>query len=200
MSSLIKSGRTLAGNRMLRGNPIRGVAAVAYRRSAIAVRSFVALLALASSVATTNAAMAETSICGGTRVSIDTSVLGMPFANLVLGGSNGKFLIDTGATFSRVDMRRYGLSEGSKIFLSGFSLPSVQSGTFIAADLGSFAAPLGGQLGTVGTDFLSLAFDRIPLQAVAVVRRAWEGGVRPCHAAPRWFCRSWFTKLLRSRC
>jgi hypothetical protein len=125
-------------------------------------------------VATTNAAMAETSICGGTRVSIDTSVLGMPFANLVLGGSNGKFLIDTGATFSRVDMRRYGLSEGSKIFLSGFSLPSVQSGTFIAADLGSFAAPLGGQLGTVGTDFLSLRsieFRYKPSQSFAALGR-----------------------------
>jgi len=120
------------------------------------VRSCVALLALASSVAVTTAARAEASICGGKPVPIDTSILGTPFANLELGGNNGSFLIDTGATYSRVDARRYGLLEGSKIFLSGSSLPSVQSGTFIAADLSSFTAPRGGQLGTVGTDFLSL--------------------------------------------
>lgn len=142
-------------HRMPRRNSIRRVAAVAHYR-AIVVRWFIALLTLALSVATTAAAGAEISICGGTRVSIDTSVLGTPFANLELGGNNGSFLIDTGATFSRVDKRRYGLLEGSKIFLSEFSLPSVQSGTFIAADLGLFAAPQGGQLGTVGTDFLSL--------------------------------------------
>ena len=120
------------------------------------VRSCVALLALASSVAVTTAARAEASICGGKPVPIDTSILGTPFANLELGGNNGSFLIDTGATYSRVDTRRYGLLEGSKVFLSGSSLPSVQSGTFIAADLSSFTAPRGGQLGTVGTDFLSL--------------------------------------------
>jgi hypothetical protein len=119
-------------------------------------RLFAALLLLALSVATTTAARAGTSICGGTRIPIDTSVFSKPFANLTLGGDNGNFLLDTGATHSRVDMRPYGVPEGSKIFLSGFSLPWVQGGLFIAADLRSFAAPLGGQLGTVGTDFLSL--------------------------------------------
>ena len=89
----------------------------------LSVHSFIALLTLASSVATTAAAGAKTSKCAGTRVAIDTSVLGTPFANLTLGGNSGSFLIDTGATYSRVDMRRYGLSEGWKIFLSGFSLP-----------------------------------------------------------------------------
>jgi hypothetical protein len=154
---------------MPRRNPIRRVAAVAHWRG-IVVRSFIALLTLAA----TAAAGAEASICGGTRVSIDTSVLGTPFANLTLGGKNGSFLIDTGATYSRVDMRRYDLSEGSKIFLSGSSLPSVQSGTFIAADLRSFAAPLGGQLGTVGTDFLSLRsieFHYKPSQSFAALGR-----------------------------
>jgi hypothetical protein len=140
----------------------------------LSVHSFVALLTLASSVATTAAAGAKASMCAGTRVAIDTSVLGTPFANLTLGGNSGSFLIDTGATYSRVDMRRYGLSEGSKIFLSGFSLPWVQSGTFIAADLGSFGVPLGGQLGTVGTDFLSLysiEFHYRPSQSFAVLGR-----------------------------
>jgi hypothetical protein len=122
---------------------------------AAADRLFAAVL-LALSVAATTAAMAETSICGGTRIPIDTSVFNKPFANLTLGGDNGNFLLDTGTTHSRVDMRRYGVPEGSKIFLSGFSLPFVQGGLFTAADLRSFSAPAGGSLGAVGTDFLSL--------------------------------------------
>jgi hypothetical protein len=140
-------------------------------------RLFAALLLLASSVATIPAAKAETSICGGTRVPIDASVLGEAFANLALGGAKGNFLIDTGATQSQVDSRRYGVSEGSKISLSGFSLPFVQGGLFIAADLHSFAPHRGGELGVVGTDFLSLLaieFHYEQLQPFAVV------GKKPC--------------------
>jgi hypothetical protein len=118
-------------------------------------RLFAAVL-LVLSAAMTTAARAETSICGGTRIPIDTAVFGKPFVKLTLGGNNGNFLLDTGTTHSRVDMRRYGVSEGSKIFLSGFSLPLVQGGLFTAADLRSFSSPVGGSLGTVGTDFLSL--------------------------------------------
>ena len=122
---------------------------------AVVDRLFAGVL-LALAVASTTPARAETSICGGTRIPIDTSVFSKPFVNLTLGGNNGNFLLDTGTTHSRVDMRRYGVSEGSEILLSGFSLPLVQGGLFTAADLRSFSAPLGGSLGTVGTDFLSL--------------------------------------------
>ena len=80
-------------------------------------RWFAAVL-LALSVGTTTAATAGTSICGGTRLPIDTSVFSKPFVNLTLGGDNGNFLLDTGTTHSRIDMRRYGVLEGSKIFLS----------------------------------------------------------------------------------
>jgi len=124
-------------------------------RRAVVDRFFAAVL-FALSVATTTAAMAGTSICGGTLLPIDTSVFGKPYVKLTLGGDNGNFLLDTGATHSQVDMRRYRVSEGSKIFLSGFSLPLVQSGLFTAADLRAFSAPIGGSLGTVGTDFLSM--------------------------------------------
>ena len=120
------------------------------------VDRFFAAVLLALSVATTTAAMAGASICGDTRIPIDTSVLSKPFVNLALGGDNGNFLLDTGTTRSQVDMRRYGVSEGSKIFLSGFSLPLMQGGLFTAADLRPFSAPIGGSLGTVGTDLLSL--------------------------------------------
>jgi hypothetical protein len=96
---------------------------------------------LALSVATTTAAMADTSICGDTRIPLDTSVFSKPFVNLTLGGDTGHFLLDTGATHSQIEMRRYGASAGSKIFLSGFSLPLMQSGLFSAADLRPFSAP-----------------------------------------------------------
>ena len=122
---------------------------------AVVDRLFAGVL-LALAVASTTPARAETSICGGIRIPIDTSVFSKPFVNLTLGGNNGNFLLDTATTHSRVDMRRYGVSEGSEILLSGFSLPLVQGGLFTAADLRSFSAPLGGSLGTVGTDFLSL--------------------------------------------
>ena len=113
-----------------------------------AVDRLFAAVPLVLFVATTTAARAETSICGGTRIPIDTSVFSKPFVNLTLGGDNGNFLLDTGTTHSRVDMRRYGVSEGSKIFLSGFSLPLVQGGLFTAANLRSFSSPVGGSLGT----------------------------------------------------
>jgi hypothetical protein len=133
-----------------------------------------ALFLLALSVATIAPTMAETSLCGGTRIAIDTSVFSKPFANLTLGDDTGNFLLDTGATHSWVDMRRYGVSEGSKIFLSRFSLPSVQGGVFIATDLRSFSAPPGEQLGIIGTDFLSLRaieFHYEPSQPFAAVGR-----------------------------
>ena len=116
------------------------------RRAAVD-RSFAGAL-LVLSVASTTPARAETSICGGIRIPIDTSVFNKPFVKLTLGGNNGNFLLDTGTTHSRVDMRRYGVSEGSTIFLSEFSLPLAQGGLFSAADLRSFSAPLGGSLGT----------------------------------------------------
>jgi len=121
-----------------------------------AVERLFAATLLVLSVATTTAARAETSICGGTHIPIDTSGFSEPFVNLTLGGDNGNFLLDTGTTHSRVDMHRYGVSEGSKIFLSGFSLSLMQGGLFTATDLRSFSSPVGGSLGTVGTDFLSL--------------------------------------------
>jgi hypothetical protein len=119
-------------------------------------RFLAAALLLALAVATPWAALAGQSLCGGTSIPLDTSVSGKPFVQLTLGDINGNFLLDTGATGSQVDRGRYGVPEGSRNSLSGFSLPTVQGGVFVAADLHSFAAPPGGELGTVGTDFLSL--------------------------------------------
>jgi hypothetical protein len=105
---------------------------------------------------TASAVSAATPVCGGVRIPIDTSVFLKPFASLALGGHEGNFLIDTGATYSQVDTRRYAVPDGIKVALTGFSLPLAEGGVFTATDLSSFAAPLGAQLGIVGTDFLSL--------------------------------------------
>jgi hypothetical protein len=120
-------------------------------------RLVAAVLLLSLPGAARTAAGAESSICGGTHMPIDTSVLGEPLVNLALGANEGNFVIDTGATQSQVDARRYGVPEGAKIPLSGFSLPLAQGGIFIAADLRSFAAHRDGELGVIGTDFLSLS-------------------------------------------
>src|SRR5262249_14302567 len=76
---------------------------------------FLLLLPALSMISTT--AKAGTGLCNGMRIPLDTSVLSVPFANLALGGRNGNFLLDTGATHSRVDMRRYEAPDGAKIFL-----------------------------------------------------------------------------------
>jgi hypothetical protein len=114
----------------------------------------IAICVLASFAAPT--ATASEPLCGGVAVPIDASVSGKPFVNLTLGGVNGNFLLDLGATGSLVDAARYGAARGAEVTLSGFSLPTVQDGEFSAADLQPFAAPPGGELGVVGTDFLSL--------------------------------------------
>jgi hypothetical protein len=114
------------------------------------------LLSLLALPVMTAAAARATPTCGGVRIPIDASVFSKPFANLALGGNEGNFLIDTGATYSQVDMRRYAVPNGRKVALSGFSLPLAEGGIFTASDLSSFAAPLGAQVGIVGTDFLSL--------------------------------------------
>ena len=99
------------------------------------LRSLSLLSLLALPVMTAAAASAATPICSGVRIPIDTSVFSKPFANLALGGNEGDFLIDTGATYSQVDMRRYAVPNGIKTALSGFSLPLAESGVFTASDL-----------------------------------------------------------------
>jgi hypothetical protein len=61
----------------------------------------------AISAMTAATALAATPVCSGEHIPIDTSVFSKPFANLALGGNRGDFLIDTGATQSQIDMRRY---------------------------------------------------------------------------------------------
>src|SRR5581483_8399716 len=68
----------------------------------------------------------------------------------------GNFLIDTGATRTQVDAGLYGVAPGSRIALSGSSLPTLAGGTVWAVDLSSQKpfAPPGGFAGAIGTDVL----------------------------------------------
>ena len=61
-----------------------------------------------------------------------------------------------------------------------------------------FQPLVGGSLGTVGTDFLSLLSIEFHYEQSATIRRVGEGSMRPGRAATRWFCRSRSTGLLRS--
>ena len=165
------------------------------RRSAVTNRLFAAVLLLALSVVTTTAANAENSICGGTRIPIDTSVLSEPFANLSLGGNKGNFLIDTGATQSQVDRHRYGVPEGSKIFLS----EPLYRWCRVACSLRPICAPLrplAVKSGSRRNRFLEFVVNRISLRTAATIRRAGEESMRPDHTASRWFYRGRFTGLL----
>jgi hypothetical protein len=78
-----------------------------------------------------------------------------PYVRLRAGGITGAFLLDWGATSSSVDRRRYPDGDGP-LNVQDFTLPSFSSGSFERRGYGLMVAPAGGQLGIVGTDFLSL--------------------------------------------
>ncbi len=92
--------------------------------------------------------------CPDARVPLNTSVGGTPIASLTVGGKSGWFLIDSGASLSAVDTHAYGLAAGAAVELSPpFCAP--RKSVFRAEDMGSFAAPAGGQRGRIGTDILA---------------------------------------------
>jgi len=100
---------------------------------------------------------AQPSICPGSAIALDVSAAAKPFVRMRLGAHEGNFLIDTGATRTHVDSGLYGVAPGSRIALSGSSLPTLAGGTFWAVDLSSQKpfAPRGGFAGAIGTDVLS---------------------------------------------
>ncbi len=92
--------------------------------------------------------------CPDARIPLNTSVGGTPIASLTVGGRSGWFLIDSGASLSAVDAYAYGLAAGAAVELSPpFCAP--RKSVFRAEDMGSFAAPAGGQRGRIGTDILA---------------------------------------------
>lgn len=92
--------------------------------------------------------------CPDARIPLNTSVGGTPIASLTVGGNSGWFLINSGASLSAVDAHAYGLAAGAAVELSP-PFCDLRKSVFRAEDLGSFAAPAGGQRGRIGTDILA---------------------------------------------
>lgn len=78
-----------------------------------------------------------------------------PYITLRAGGRTGAFLLDYGATASTVSAAVFGGAGGS-VAVDDFTLPTFPTGRFATATYHTPHAPSGGQLGIVGTDFLSL--------------------------------------------
>ncbi|HRD75714.1 MAG TPA: hypothetical protein PK264_07240, partial [Hyphomicrobiaceae bacterium] len=100
----------------------------------------------------------RSAVCGGETlpvVHLRDNDGAAPYVKLRAGGISGHFLIDWGATASSVAARRYP-SARERLEARDFSLPSFASGTFMLRDYALSLEPPGGQLGIVGTDFLSL--------------------------------------------
>jgi hypothetical protein len=118
-----------------------------------------------------NTAFAQQGICGGSSMPLDASVQLRPFVHMRLGNREGNFVLDTGSDYSMVDARTYGLSEGSKVKLSGSTFPGMGGGDFSVVDLGHVAAPGGQTSGLIGTDVfrrrtVEFQFDAAPPRIV----------------------------------
>lgn len=114
------------------------------------------IIAFSAACASGSPAWGQAPVCSGERSPLDTSVGNTPMMTLTLDGRSGEFLLDTGATYSAVDSKSFGMPAGASASLSGFSLPIATGGRFVAEDMGGYRAPAGGQRGRIGTDVLSL--------------------------------------------
>jgi hypothetical protein len=96
-------------------------------------------------------------LCPGASVPLDISFAFEPFVRMRLGNREGNFLIDTGSDNSGLDAGLFGVAVGSKVKISGSSLPTVDGGLFRTYDLAQIQqfAPPGGHAGFIGTDILS---------------------------------------------
>jgi hypothetical protein len=97
--------------------------------------------------------------CQGERFDLLTAPGGRsPYIRLAADGRTGAFLLDYGTTASSLsqDVFQPEMTGGGKIVIDQFSLPSFPSGRFNRAKYDIAPAPPGGQLGVIGTDFLSL--------------------------------------------
>lgn len=100
-------------------------------------------------------------VCSGQRFAIETVSGGTaPYIQLTANARKGPFLLDYGATQSTLSADAFSSSSGSGQasgqMTTSFSLPTFPTGQFRLARYFASQAPGGGQLGVVGTDFLSL--------------------------------------------
>ncbi len=103
-----------------------------------------------------------------------------PYIVLTADGRTGPFLLDYGATASSLSSDVFRpQTAGMKVIVNSFSLPSFPGGQFNSEQYLIAEMPRGGQLGIIGTDFLSLLSADFRFRAGAgdVVL-----GTKPCDA------------------
>lgn len=95
--------------------------------------------------------------CAFERLPIKQAPGGLsPYVSLAAGNRSGAFLIDYGATTSSISAESLPPEREGKTTVQSFSLPTFAFGTFRVTRYYVSRVPAGGQLGIVGTDFLSL--------------------------------------------
>jgi hypothetical protein len=94
--------------------------------------------------------------CAGRRFAIETVSGGAaPYIKLRADEQFGALLLDYGATISTLSSERFG-NRAAGGSISRFDLPTFPTARFSLARYWAVRAPHGGQLGVIGTDFLSL--------------------------------------------
>lgn len=124
-----------------------------------------AIAGVALAAATFFSAPRADALCGGerfplTRASVHASdgatVGASPYVRLTAGPATGAFLLDYGATQSLISASAFP-SAAEPVDLTDLSLPGFSRGAFRLAHFERLSLqPQGGQLGVIGTDFLSL--------------------------------------------
>lgn len=102
---------------------------------------------------------ADPARCDGQKFNLVTAPQGLsPYVRLEAGGRSGLFQLDYGATRSslQADFANDRVNGGGVATVAGFSLPTFTSGRFDVANFHGAHKPAVGQMGIVGTDFLSL--------------------------------------------
>ena len=95
--------------------------------------------------------------CPGEVFAIERTAGGAaPYLRRTVLGREGAMLIDYGATASTLSAALSGKSPGVIIDAPDFRIPGFAGGRFRVVTYGHLRAPAGGQLGVIGTDFLSL--------------------------------------------
>ncbi len=114
-------------------------------------------------------------LCGGRRYEISRFPNGLsPYVALTAAGVPGEFLLDYGATRSSLSADAFAVSAGS-VKTAAISLPSFEKGDFRVARYDQPGHSGTGQVGVIGTDFLSLLSAQFTGSAVFI-------GDRPCRA------------------
>lgn len=116
---------------------------------------------------------------GETFVMRHTSGGAAPYIRLSVDGQAGNFLLDWGSTRSALSARHFAAPAGAPGIVS-FTLPSFPTGVFALQPDAHLAAPRGGRLGIVGTDFLA---KMSAFLSYGPVRDTVKLGPGPCDAA-----------------